>query len=166
MNRVRAWLHRVALAPLMAQLNQGLTPKRLAVTLAIGLVCGLVPFPAVSTLTCVLVALLFKLNQPAIQVANYGAGAGQIVMLLPFIRLGEALFSQPPLPLSSEQLWARMQEDTWGFVHDLWDTLWHAVAAWALLSPILVGLFYLALLPLTSGLLRRARAPAPPNGQL
>jgi uncharacterized protein (DUF2062 family) len=69
-------------------LRQGITPQRLALTLALGFVLGCIPIFGITTALCAMVALLFRLNLPAMQVANYIAMPFQIVLILPLARLG------------------------------------------------------------------------------
>jgi hypothetical protein len=54
-------------------------------------------------------ALLFGLNVPAIQLINYFASPLQLLFLIPFIRLGELLFNEAPLPLDVLQIITMLQ---------------------------------------------------------
>ena len=72
-------------------LMQGISPRRLARTLSVGFVLGCIPVVGIPTALCVLVALAFRLNQPAIQAANYLAMPFQLALVVPFIRLGGKL---------------------------------------------------------------------------
>lgn len=73
-------------------LRQGVSPRRLALTLALGFVVGCIPLVGLPTALCALIALTFRLNQPAIQAANYLAMPFQVVLIVPLIRLGGKLF--------------------------------------------------------------------------
>ena len=64
------WLRRKILDPLLALLRQGISPRRLALCVAIGIVVGNVPILGVSTLLCGALALLFRLNLPAMQLVQ------------------------------------------------------------------------------------------------
>jgi len=72
-------------------LRQGMSPRRLALTLAIGFVVGCIPLVGLPTGICALVALAFRLNLPAIQAANYLAMPFQVILILPLMRLGAKL---------------------------------------------------------------------------
>lgn len=52
-------------------LRQGLTPRALALTVAVGVAVGLFPLPGTTTALCVLIAQRFQLNHVAIQTANW-----------------------------------------------------------------------------------------------
>lgn len=85
-------------------LTQGITPRRLALTLALGFAIGCLPLIGIPTALCALVALAFRLNQPAIQAANYAAMPFQVALLIPFVRLGGKLVAagtKPSLDLAA-----------------------------------------------------------------
>lgn len=69
-------------------LRQGVSPRRLALTLALGFTIGCVPVVGIPTLVCAGLALLLRLNLPAIQVANYAAMPFQLALIAPFLKLG------------------------------------------------------------------------------
>lgn len=77
-------------------LRQGISPQRLALTLALGFAIGCFPVVGVPTAVCALVALGLKLNLPAIQAANYVAMPLQVVLMAPFVRLGGWMFAFGP----------------------------------------------------------------------
>jgi uncharacterized protein (DUF2062 family) len=74
-----------------AWLLEGISPQRLALTLALGFVLGCIPLVGVPTGLCVLLAVAFRLNLPAIQAANYAAMPFQLALIVPFVRLGGKL---------------------------------------------------------------------------
>jgi uncharacterized protein (DUF2062 family) len=69
-------------------LLQGISPQRLALTLALGFAIGCIPVVGIPTLVCAALALTLRLNLPAIQAANYAVMPLQMVLILPFVRLG------------------------------------------------------------------------------
>ena len=69
-------------------LRQGISPRRLALTLALGFTIGCVPVVGIPTVLCAALALALRLNLPAIQVANYAAMPFQLALIAPFLRLG------------------------------------------------------------------------------
>lgn len=73
-------------------LRQGVSPRRLALTLALGFAIGCVPVVGIPTLVCAGLALALRLNLPAIQAANYAVMPLQLIMIVPFVRLGGWLF--------------------------------------------------------------------------
>jgi uncharacterized protein (DUF2062 family) len=79
-------------------LRQGISPQRLALTIALGFAIGCIPLVGLPTPLCALLALALRLNLPAIQTANYAAMPLQVVLVFPFIRLGGWLFSSDHRP--------------------------------------------------------------------
>lgn len=126
----------------MGLLKQGMTPEKIALGLALGIVLGIFPVIGMTTLLCTVAALLFRVNLPAIQVANYLVAPLQVALLLPFYRAGEWLFHAPRLPLSVKEISALVEKDMLGAMAFLWDTTLHAVAVWTLIAPALVFLLY------------------------
>jgi uncharacterized protein (DUF2062 family) len=73
-------------------LRQGISPRRLALTLALGFAIGCFPIVGVTTAICLVVATSLRLNLPAIQAANWIAMPFQVALIVPFVRLGGRLF--------------------------------------------------------------------------
>jgi uncharacterized protein (DUF2062 family) len=71
-----------------AWLLQGISPRRLALTLALGFAIGCIPVVGIPTILCAALALALRLNLPAIQAANYLAMPLQLLLILPFVRMG------------------------------------------------------------------------------
>src|ERR1700721_578399 len=69
-------------------LRQGMSPRRLALTLALGLAIGCIPVVGIPTLVCAALALTLRLNLTAIQAANYLVMPLQLALIVPFCRLG------------------------------------------------------------------------------
>src|SRR3984957_2011848 len=69
-------------------LQQGISPRRLALTLALGFAIGCIPVVGIPTLVCAALALALRLNLPAIQAANYLVMPLQLLLIVPFVRLG------------------------------------------------------------------------------
>lgn len=73
-------------------LRQGMSPLRLALTIALGFAVGCIPVVGIPTVLCAALAVALRLNLPAIQAANYAAMPLQLMLIVPFIRLGGWLF--------------------------------------------------------------------------
>lgn len=81
-------------------LRQGVSPRRLALTLALGFAIGCFPLFGLTTLLCAAVAMALRLNLPAIQAANYAAMPLQLALIWPFLRLGAKLLPRFATPLT------------------------------------------------------------------
>lgn len=136
------WQRRL-LQPLLDQLRQGVTPEKLALTVALGFTVGLLPILGSTTIACAAIAVWLRLNQPVIQLVNYLMYPLQIALLIPFFRAGEWLFRQPPVPMFSVgELMARFQSGPGQFLLDYGMVGLYGVVVWALCAPVLIGLLY------------------------
>jgi uncharacterized protein (DUF2062 family) len=138
--------------PILELLRQGVTPEKMALSLALGVAIGVFPALGTTTALCALVAFLWRLNLPAIQIVNYFVYPVQLALIIPFFRAGEILFGAPHLPLSASQVVALVRASFWEAIRFLWTTTWHAMVAWCLAAPVFVGVAYVLLVPI----LRRA----------
>jgi uncharacterized protein (DUF2062 family) len=156
------FFQRRLVGPVQDLLRQGVTPEKLAMSLALGAVLGVFPAIGWTTALCAIVAVVGGLNLPAIQLTNYFIYPVQIALLIPFFRLGEKLFGAPHLPISVSQIYAMTRTNGWGAIKFLWSTTWHAMVVWALLAPFASASIYFVLVPLLRRVLRRPGTPLPP----
>ena len=139
------WKRRVV-TPILQQLRRGITPEKIALTIALGLVIGVFPILGATTLLCGGVAFALRLNQPIIQLVNYFAYPLQIALLLVFYRSGETLFGREHIPLSIPLLMERFQAGAGQFFKDFGMIGVQGIVVWALVAPLAAGLIYLVLL--------------------
>ncbi len=144
---MKNWLRSKILDPLLSLLRQGMSPQRLALCVAIGVVVGNIPILGISTVLCAAIALAFRLNLPAMQIIQAAMAPTQIVLIIPFVRLGEWLLRDPPQPLSIKAGLALLAQGVGHAVVVLWDAIIHAGIAWLLVAPFAVFLFYKILTP-------------------
>jgi uncharacterized protein (DUF2062 family) len=144
---MKAFLKRKLIDPLLALLKQGVSPDRLALCVAVGIAIGLVPVLGVSTLLATAVALLFKLNLPAIQIAQMSMGAFQLLLIVPFVRLGEWMMHAAAQPVSISAGLALMKQGVWHAVVVLKDAIIHASVAWIVVAPVFIVILYRILKP-------------------
>jgi uncharacterized protein (DUF2062 family) len=124
-----------------------MSPSRLALCVALGIVIGNIPILGVSTLICAAIALVFRLNLPAIQIVQAAMAPTQILLIIPFVRLGEWILRVPPQPVSVKEGLALMAQGVGHAIVILWNSLLHAGLAWTLVAPPAVFFFYKVLTP-------------------
>jgi len=146
------------LAPILEQVTQGLSPDTIAFTVAVGLCIAVIPIIGVTTALSFLAAWALRLNQPIIQAINWTSYPLQLLLIVPFIRLGERLFRAPRMRFSLEELLAMAKADPLGTLTRLGTTFGHAAVAWLLCAPIIVGAVYLAMRPAARALASRVRS--------
>ena len=157
----RGFSHRRVVAPIVALLTQGITPEKIALSLAFGIVLGSFPVLGSTTVLCAAAALIFQLNLPAIQLVNYLIYPVQLFLLVPFIRMGERLFRVAPLRLSLTQILTMVHADLRHAVATLWLAEVHAMSAWLLISlPAILLIYFL----LSRALRQVSSSSAPHSG--
>ncbi|WP_373500431.1 DUF2062 domain-containing protein [Desulfococcus sp.] len=163
---MRRLLQQKVIDPIVKLLRQGISPEKLALCMAVGVVIGVFPVIGSTTLLCTVAALFLRLNLPAMQVVNYLVYPLQIALLIPFFHFGAWLFDIEPIPLSGTQLIAMFKSEPGETVLHLWDTTLRAIAAWGLVSlPAAVFLYYLLRLILRRSSRLTADTPASRNPQ-
>jgi len=142
-------------AVIVQQLTQGLSAEKIALTIAVGLCIAINPVIGTTTIGCFVAAWALGLNQPIIQAINWSSYALQLLLIFPFIRLGEWIFRAEPERRSFAELAAMTKAHPIDALATLGKTILHAVVAWALVAPFVVAAIYFAIRPLLRALGRR-----------
>ena len=119
------------LTPLKQSINEGLTPAKMSQALAAGFVLGITPMIGISSILAVGVAAVFKLNQVAIQVANWAAYPAEIVLFIPFIKLGERLLGLSPAAINPSDIALMFSDDFYASLEIYGQSLAAGFAVWA-----------------------------------
>ena len=143
--------------PVLAQLRQGITPAKIALTIALGATLGIFPVLGSTTLLCAAAGLALRLNQPILQIINYLVYPLQLALLLVFIRIGEWIFNAPALPFSIPQMLGKFREAPAHFFREFAMTFVHCITAWALTSPVCGVILYFALVPILNAAASKMR---------
>jgi uncharacterized protein (DUF2062 family) len=144
---IGAFLQRRVKTPVITLLRQGITPDKMALCLALGVGIGVFPILGTTTAILTIVALTLRLNLVAIQVANYVTYPLQILLIIPFLRIGEWLVGAPPLPLSVTQIVERFDGGFWNGITTLATSLLHAALGWLVVVPAVTVGIYVGLRP-------------------
>lgn len=149
----------------MRLLRQGLTPEGMALALAVGAAAGIFPVIGATTLLALGLGAILRLNQPAVQLANWLVYPLQLVLILPLVRLGEWVLGVPPTAFAVNEVVARVAADPLAAVAAFGMTGLHGILGWASVLPfVLLGL-YRVLLPVLRAASRRVRpADGPSEG--
>lgn len=108
----------------LAAATEGLSPNKIALIVAVGLVLGAFPVYGCPTILCGLAAVALRLNLPAIQLVNQMATPVQIALLIPLARAGSWIF---------------------GYRAGFGGAVWNAVAGWACICIPMGVLLYFTL---------------------
>jgi uncharacterized protein (DUF2062 family) len=154
---VRKFVRCRILRPLLSQLRGGVTPRRLAWSLAFGIVLGINPSVGVTTFLVVVLAWAFGLNQIASQIGVHSVAPLHLILFIPFIELGVHLFHTRRLPLNQQQI-EHLSHHPLRLLHDIWQWEWHALVAWGLMAVIIMPLLAVYIRRALVLLMRRHRA--------
>ena len=144
----RGFWQRRLIDPLVAQLTQGVTPDRLAATLAVGTACSLFPFLGLTSLLNLIVGIRLRMNQPILQTLNQLLGPLHLLMILVYVRLGEWLWRIQGSRFTIGDLLRTFRDET--FIVFLERFGWagiHALTAWIITTPLLLAVLYYPLRP-------------------
>lgn len=154
----RTWVQRRLLDPLMSLLKAGLSPKSLALTVALGVALGVAPIVGLTTIICTAVALRLRLNVAAIQLVCHLLSPVQLLLLLPFLRWGATMLGQGEqvAHLTLTQIKHLIHVEGWGGVfHLLWRAELGGLIIWALAAVPVVAALYVGLQPLFRRFIKR-----------
>jgi len=144
----------------MALLRQGLSPEGIALSMAFGVAAGVFPVIGATTLLGLALGAAFRLNHPALQLANWVAYPLQVVMIAPLVRLGEWLAGAHPVSFSVQQVVSSFSADPIGTVGRFGLTGLHGILGWIAILPIVVLVLYRTLLPVLREAAGRMRPPS------
>ena len=120
----------------------GVTPRRLAWSLALGIVIGINPSVGLTTLIVVLLAWTLGLNQVASQIGAHAVAPLHLLLFIPFIQLGVHLFHTRSLPMNRRQI-EHLSHHPWRLFHEIWQWEWHALVIWGVVAAIAMPLLAL-----------------------
>ena len=142
-----SWWRRWLVAPVVTQLTHGTSPDRIGWTIALGMVVGVFPIMGSTTLVCLLIGWLLRLNQPVLHVFRAVVYPLHLALILIFIRLGERLYGAPLISFSIPQLIGKFKDSPLQFARDFSMAAWHGVSAWLLIAPVAAVLIKMAAMP-------------------
>lgn len=142
-----SWWRRWLVAPVVTQLTHGTSPDRIGWTIALGMVVGVFPIMGSTTLVCLLIGWLLRLNQPVLHVFRAVVYPLHLALILIFIRLGERLYGAPLISFSIPQLIGKFKDSPLQFARDFGMAAWHGVSAWLLIAPVAAVLIKMAAMP-------------------
>jgi uncharacterized protein (DUF2062 family) len=143
--RRRFW-QRWALDPIRRQLTQGVTPEKIALSIAVGSALALFPILGTTTTLCVVAGIVLGLNQPIIQGVNALCTFIYFPLLLAFVRLGDVLTGSEPSHLNIRLMISSFTHHPRDFFRQFGLVALHAMLGWVVLTPGWVAAVYVALL--------------------
>jgi uncharacterized protein (DUF2062 family) len=123
-------------------LKQGVSPTKLALALAIGVTLGILPLLGVTTLICTLLAFRLKLNMAFIQLVNYIVYPIQLLLYIPFFKIGAGLFSNETFDYSLGDITTMLAADAIGTITKFFFINLYGVLLWLCIAPVLFAISY------------------------
>lgn len=140
----------------MGLLTHGVTPDKVAATLAVGTACSLFPFLGFTTMLNLGVGLWLRMNQPILQALNYALTPVHLVMIVVYVRVGERIWGATDEAFSIGDLLTTFKEASFGeFLARFGWAGVHAFTAWVLSVPIILVCIYYPLRPVIRATAKR-----------
>src|SRR5215469_5502642 len=143
---INSWRERIV-ALVIAQLVQGVTPQKIALSIALGISLGVFPILGTTTMLCAIAALRLKLNQPIIQLVNWLVYPLQLGLMLVFVRIGQWITHAPQMSLSIPELVQTLHDSPFKFMQEFGISALQGVLAWLFIAPIFTAIVFFALVP-------------------
>ncbi len=138
----------IAQEKVLEWLQCGMAPRQLAFTLGVGLCYWLHSAARRNNRHLCFAALVLRLNMPAIQAANWLAMPFQVVLLVPFLRLGQWLFRGQTISFNPSQLSTQIVAAPWHVALQMSGLFGRGLLAWLITAAPALFLMTLLLTPL------------------
>lgn len=130
---------------LVALFKQGLSPKLLALSIAVSMVVSMFPIFGITTLVLACIAIPLKLNLPIMIVLSYVFEPLKLFLLIPFINIGAKIFGAKHTLLTYEAIKTSYEFDFFGTTRSLAYELICGFGGWVIIALPVSILFYLLL---------------------
>ncbi|KAM0920484.1 hypothetical protein ACQ4PT_007496 [Festuca glaucescens] len=151
---VLAWLNARVVDPVMQVFGLTLSSdcagarsrKQLAFSAALGLTIGIFPICGTTVIIggVAVAALGARCNAVTLMVLNLAATPLELSLIIPFLRLGEALTGSDPFPLTSD---AFKMVITGHASKDVLLSIVHAMLGWLVAAPVVLAVLYTVFVP-------------------
>lgn len=145
---IRSAIHRKLFQPFIDLLKQGVTPEKIALTVALGITLGVTPVIGSTTMLCTLAAVTLRLNLPAILLVNGVVYPLQLTLLVPFLRAGAWVFRVEGPKLTIVEIFNLIRSNVWHAIARLWIATMHALVIWLMAGCVVSAIVYLILVVL------------------
>jgi uncharacterized protein (DUF2062 family) len=146
LKKLTTWIHRKLIQPFIELLKQGMSPEKIALTVALGLSIGVIPVIGSTTMLCTLAAVTLRLNLPAIMLVNGLVYPMQLTLIVPFLRAGAWLFHVEGPKLTVVQIFNLIRANVWHATVILWVSTMHALVVWLITASVVSSVAYLLIL--------------------
>lgn len=129
------------LIPLSNIRKQGFSSETLALSVSIGIIGGAFPVFGFATYVCLLLTFVFKQNIIIVQVANWLVYPLQILLIIPFMKLGNSIITGGELAITMQQVVIAFQSGLLNGIREIGIISLYGIIAW--MAVAIPGLFIL-----------------------
>ena len=166
MGRVSDWLRRKVLDPLIAELRQGATPEAVSAAVVVSFAIAINPIIGTTTLGCLLAGRVFRLNHVVMQIVNHVSYPLQILLIVPFVRLGETVTGSRHIHLTPKAIIDEFNRSFPDFVEKFWMAYVHGMIGWVITVPLACWILHFFLRTAFRKVLPLPAAPCTPSSNL
>jgi uncharacterized protein (DUF2062 family) len=141
------WLRRRVGQPLVALFRQGGSPEKIAQCVVVGSVLSVFPLLGATSILCTVAAVKYRLNLPAIHAVNWLMTGAHLLLIIPFLRVGEWVTHSEPLILSVGQIKSALGAGVLSFFELLGVSMLRAILGWCITAAPLAFIVYRAMVP-------------------
>lgn len=129
----------------MEFLKQGISPEKLALTCALGVIVGILPIWGITTFLCFGIAAIFRINIVMLQLVHYFVYPLQLILIIPFIKAGTFIFGVNPLPYALDELITKFSNNFWDELKQVGFAITLGVGVWAVVSvPLGLSIYFIS----------------------
>lgn len=143
--KIKSFLGNKYVEPIKKLLVQGTSPSALSIGISGALVIGTFPVIGSTTILCSLFALALRLNIPLVQFINYSVFPLQLMLLIPFMKLGEKIFGLEKLNYNLTEIMRLINNSPLDAITLLWNVTLQAIGAWFIIAPVAALFIHLLL---------------------
>lgn len=147
-DKIKSFFNSKYLVLIKQLLSQGISPREIALGIAGGFVIGVFPVLGSTTILSTIFAMAFRLNLPLVQLVNFSVYPLQIILLVPFMKLGEYIFGFDKLNYSLNEIVDLIGSDVLNAISILWNVTMQAIGAWVAVAPFAAFVLFLIFLKL------------------
>ncbi|XP_009602501.1 uncharacterized protein LOC107816181 isoform X2 [Nicotiana tabacum] len=152
--KVGHWSHKKIVDPLLQILRRGAEPKQLAFSGALGVTLGVPVFMC----GLAIAVLGSSCHAPTVFLANFIATPVELSLVIPFLRLGEAVSGGSHFALTSDALKKVLTgQASW----EVLLSIFHALLGWLVATPFILAGLYVLFLPCFTLLVRKFSSGQP-----
>ena len=139
-------IKRNILVPLKLIPNKGLSNEKISLSITIGIVTGMFPVIGGTTVIGLVMLAVLRQNLAIVQAINWIIAPVQLILIIPFMRLGAEILQQHPVQITLKQIVAAFEPGYWEGIKNLSLLHLYGVIGWILLAlPVSFLLYYFLL---------------------